>query len=146
MTTSNYIVYNSTTGQIAWTGSCPDSDLSLQAGTGQGVISGIADGLTQYVDVSSQTVVSIPSQTDPATKFDWVTHSWVDDTANYLSTLSNEVRAKRDQLLANCDWTQVTDTPLNPTQKTAWAAYRQELRDIPTQSGFPSTVTYPSLP
>lgn len=38
------------------------------------------------------------------------------------------MRIHRDRLLAECDWTQVTDAP---TDKDAWAAYRQALRDFP---------------
>lgn len=53
------------------------------------------------------------------------------------------VRAKRDGLLINSDWTQVDDSPVD---KSAWATYRQSLRDVPTQAGFPNSVTWPSEP
>lgn len=53
------------------------------------------------------------------------------------------VRAERDRLLAASDWTQVKDAPVD---QAAWAAYRQALRDISQQSGFPETVTWPSKP
>jgi len=54
-----------------------------------------------------------------------------------------EVRGQRDALLAACDWTQVTDAPVD---QTAWAAYRQALRDVPEQSGFPLQVEWPAPP
>jgi hypothetical protein len=41
------------------------------------------------------------------------------------------MRAKRNALLAECDWTVLSDAPLTTTQKTAWKAYRNELRDYP---------------
>ena len=41
-----------------------------------------------------------------------------------------QVRQKRNQLLAECDWTQSPDSPLSDSDKTAWATYRQSLRDI----------------
>ena len=56
---------------------------------------------------------------------------------------AKNVRATRDAKLAECDWTQVADAPVD---KTVWATYRQALRDITTQTGFPWTVTYPEKP
>jgi hypothetical protein len=54
-----------------------------------------------------------------------------------------EVRTERNKLLSESDWTQLSDAPVD---KTAWATYRQALRDVPTQSGFPWTVTWPDAP
>ena len=54
------------------------------------------------------------------------------------------VRVTRDKKLAECDWTQADDSPLKAA--SAWTTYRQALRDVPTQSGFPHTVTWPTKP
>jgi hypothetical protein len=54
-----------------------------------------------------------------------------------------EVRDKRDSLLQMSDWTQLADAPVD---KNAWATYRQALRDVPAQSGFPWTITWPDAP
>ena len=56
---------------------------------------------------------------------------------------AKSVRQTRDAKLAECDWTQVADAPVD---KTVWATYRQALRDITAQEGFPWTVTYPDKP
>lgn len=56
---------------------------------------------------------------------------------------SQVIRTDRNKRLADCDWTQVADAPVD---KAAWAAYRQALRDITTQAGFPWTVTWPEQP
>lgn len=56
---------------------------------------------------------------------------------------SEEVRSKRNYKLTKSDWTQVADAPVD---KTAWAEYRQKLRDIPQQSGFPTEVDWPVKP
>lgn len=56
------------------------------------------------------------------------------------------VRNKRNQLLSESDWTQLDDTPLTNDKKLAWATYRQELRDVPAQSGFPWNVIWPTKP
>ena len=53
------------------------------------------------------------------------------------------VRATRDARLSGSDWTQVADAPVD---KAAWATYRQALRDVPTQAGFPYDITWPSKP
>jgi hypothetical protein len=53
------------------------------------------------------------------------------------------VREERNTKLSESDWTQVADSPVD---KAAWATYRQELRDITAQSGFPWTITWPSAP
>jgi hypothetical protein len=56
---------------------------------------------------------------------------------------AKSVRTTRDEKLKDSDWSQVADAPVD---KTVWATYRQALRDVPTQSGFPWEVTYPTQP
>lgn len=58
--------------------------------------------------------------------------------------LAAEARAQRDYLLSQSDWTQLPDVP--QTVKDVWAAYRQALRDVPQQVGFPSTIDWPVQP
>ena len=41
------------------------------------------------------------------------------------------IRHERGMKLSGCDWTQANDSPLSTSKKTAWATYRQELRDFP---------------
>ena len=53
------------------------------------------------------------------------------------------VRTSRTQMLKDCDWTQIADSTAD---KTAWATYRQALRDITGQAGFPWTITWPDAP
>ncbi len=53
------------------------------------------------------------------------------------------VRSQRDTKLADCDWTQTNDSPVKDESK--WTTYRQALRDVPTQDGFPHTVTWPTV-
>jgi len=65
------------------------------------------------------------------------------DRTKALDVKSKEIRSKRDSLLKESDWTQIPDAPVD---QTAWATYRQELRDIPQQEGFPENVTWPTKP
>ena len=73
-----------------------------------------------------------------------------DNEAAYRARIDAEagtsVRAERDQKLTVSDWTQMADSPLSDSDKTAWATYRQSLRDLPTASGFPHTMTWPEEP
>ena len=54
-----------------------------------------------------------------------------------------KVRSHRNTKLKESDWTQVADAPVD---QAAWATYRQALRDISGQDGFPWTVTWPETP
>ena len=56
---------------------------------------------------------------------------------------AKSVRASRTEKLKDSDWTQIADSTAD---KTAWATYRQALRDITGQAGFPWTVTWPDAP
>ncbi len=53
------------------------------------------------------------------------------------------IRQQRNDKLKESDWTQVEDAPIN---KTLWATYRQSLRDITSQEGFPWNITWPIEP
>lgn len=56
---------------------------------------------------------------------------------------AKSVRDDRTNRLSECDWTQLADAPVD---KTAWATYRQALRDVTTQEGFPWSVSWPVKP
>jgi len=91
--------------------------------------------------------------------FDYDTQEWVaptpkpdegavwDDTAEAWIpgevVKAQSVRAQRDVLLRESDWTQVQDAPVDAT---VWATYRQALRDVPQQSGFPDEIEWPTPP
>mgnify|MGYP003343119464 CR=1 FL=1 len=56
---------------------------------------------------------------------------------------ATSIRTQRTQKLADCDWTQIADSTAD---KAAWATYRQALRDITAQPGFPWTIDWPVAP
>ena len=66
-----------------------------------------------------------------------------DDLAARLAQQAAAVRADRNARLAATDWTQIADSTAD---KPAWATYRQALRDVPSQAGFPQSVTWPQEP
>lgn len=57
-----------------------------------------------------------------------------------------EQKAIRDELLLRSDWTQGSDSTLSSEKKTQWAEYRQKLRDVPSQKGFPYDIKWPEKP
>lgn len=56
---------------------------------------------------------------------------------------AKSVREHRKTKLAECDWTQLADSPAD---KTVWEFYRQALRDITAQDGFPWVIDWPTQP
>jgi hypothetical protein len=75
-----------------------------------------------------------------------VTAASADEIAKRLAAKSQDVRFERNQLLTDCDWTQLPDSPLDTDTKAAWATYRQQLRDVTDQTGFPWNVIWPTAP
>jgi len=66
-----------------------------------------------------------------------------DEKLSLEATIATQVRSQRDSLLASCDWTQLADSQVS---KEPWAIYRQALRDITAQAGFPRYVVFPVSP
>ena len=56
------------------------------------------------------------------------------------------IRRKRNNLLANSDWTQLSDSPLDEDTRSAWATYRQNLRDLTDNIDENGEVDYPVAP
>lgn len=57
-----------------------------------------------------------------------------------------EARLRRDRELAACDWVSVRAFDLAQAVPSAWAAYRQALRDLTEQAGFPDAIEWPTAP
>jgi hypothetical protein len=78
---------------------------------------------------------------------DGVTTTAAEAEAAYKATKDAEqsasVRTSRNDKLAECDWTQLADSTAD---KPTWATYRQSLRDVTAQDGFPWNVTWPEAP
>lgn len=76
--------------------------------------------------------------------YDSATHSWVLTAENKTLLDAETTRKKRNSLLSQSDWTQMLDVP--QAVKGQWAPYRQALRDVPSQAGFPETINWPVAP
>ena len=83
---------------------------------------------------------------------DGVLHTKAEQETAYQATLDATIatdnRNKRNQLLADSDWTQMNDSPLSNEDKTAWSTYRQELRDVSDLDAWPnmSDEDWPVVP
>ena len=110
-----------------------------------------SDSLLADWDVYSYTVNERPTyesltQRCEAAPFEQIEGVWVQDWVveqQPLADAERNIRDRRDVLLSQCDWTQVADAPVD---QATWAAYRQSLRNVPQQAGFPYNVTWPTKP
>jgi hypothetical protein len=97
-------------------------------------------------DVEQMGMVEVDFQMDnqPSAwhKFNIETKAWVDFTP--CDFVQSEVKKVRNELLSNSDWTQLFDVSV--PNKADWATYRQALRDIPDQQGYPENVIWPIAP
>lgn len=96
------------------------------------------------VDHTKNVIEGVPENTNGKWAQVW---NIVDASAAEISERTTNqiflIRVKRNKLLAECDWTQVADSPVD---QEAWKAYRKALRDVPEQSGFPWNITWPVKP
>lgn len=78
-------------------------------------------------------------------QFNYVVGVWYEPPISEaeIEDMRLSARSDRNSLLAACDWTQVADAPVD---REAWAAYRQSLRDVTTQDGFPLNIIWPTPP
>lgn len=67
-------------------------------------------------------------------------------TVEEVPETADEIRARRDLLLAATDWAVLPDSPLDAQSLEAVKTYRQALRDVPQQEHFPSAITWPRMP
>ena len=67
-------------------------------------------------------------------------------TARKDAEAATAARAERDKLIASCDWMAIKAFEAGTGVATEWATYRQALRDVSAQEGFPNDITWPEKP
>tara|TARA_B100001094_G_scaffold305559_1_gene335502 strand:- start:4863 stop:5141 length:279 start_codon:yes stop_codon:yes gene_type:complete len=67
------------------------------------------------------------------------------EDSNFEQSIIDGKKAQRNVLLLQSDWAMVSDSKLSDEQKTEATTYRQALRDLPTQDGFPN-IAFPTKP
>ncbi len=96
------------------------------------------------VDHTQNVAEAMPALINGAWTQAWsVTDATPEEIAARADDQASAVRADRNRRLAACDWTQLPDSPVDAG---AWAAYRQALRDVTAQAGFPWAVAWPTPP
>ena len=63
--------------------------------------------------------------------------------ADILAIKWEDIRSRRDNLMAESDWRSMPDSP---TMSSAWKTYRQALRDLPASESDPDDITWPTKP
>lgn len=128
-----------------------DEDVALNTPAGCGVVAGVSDWQSQKVDLDTGRLVDFqpPPPADDAMRtweWHWVARRWVPVETDLAVAM--RVRAERDLRLAASDWTDTASAParLGGEVYAAWQAYRQALRDVTEQSGFPRAVVWPVKP
>lgn len=135
-----YTIYNIISGRISRSIDT-DSDISIQLGPNEDYVDGNYSGNSNYIDSNKQ-VIAIPESPGEFYLFDFDTKQWIPNEPKAVSS----VQMKRQKLLINSDWTQIPNGPLTAAQQAAWANYRQRLRDVTAQSGYPFNVLWPIPP
>lgn len=129
MSKINYVIYNTTSGEIVATGTGSSDLMSARVGAGESYLTTATLIDPENKEVVNGVVVSISASVIATA-----------ETAKAWKSL----RGLRDAALASTDWTVVEDTPV--TNKAAWKTYRQALRDLPDNTTDPLNVTWPTPP
>lgn len=96
------------------------------------------------VDHTQNVAEGTPVQIDGVWTQVWdITEATPEQISERTDEQASAVRRQRNRLLSDCDWTQLPDAPVDGA---AWAAYRQTLRDVTAQAGFPWAITWPATP
>lgn len=131
-----YIDYDPTTGQVY-----RDYDYSPPAPIGSVLQIAVTPANVFSCYVENGLLVEMPPYPNEYSVFDYTTKQWVDTRTN--DTQWAVVRADRNQRLQATDWTQLADIPAQT--KSLWEPYRQELRDVTSQSD-PFNIVWPTPP
>lgn len=106
----------------------------------------IADGAQGDAMLSDSCVEITDVDPKPALGQGWVYSDGGFVPPAPLPATWDDVRAERNELLVNSDWTQNADAPLSDEDRSRWAVYRQSLRDVPQSSDSPDDVVWPAKP
>ena len=127
-----FTIYDSFNGRIKRTSLVPD------VGQGEGALQGAFSEETHYVKHGE--AIELPPKMSNEPFFDYLLERWVD----VVGVDPRKILEQRFRLLSDSDWTQMPDVPLET--KAQWAEYRQALRDITLQPGYPINVVWPVKP
>lgn len=131
------VVYDQHGKILRWGNTVPADPLA-----GEFQINGFVSSInSEMVDASVDPpeVIPIPPSPSRAHEFNYASRQWVLN----MEEAWRIVRQRRGEILSACDWTQLPD--VSDAQRSAWAAYRQLLRDITSQPD-PLSIQWPNPP
>ena len=115
-----------------------------------GYTQAIRNGATQDANGNWVQAWSIVDMFSDYTDDEGALHTKAEQEAAYQAKLdasmADSVRSQRDRTLAESDWMVIRASETGIALDAAWAAYRQALRDITSQAGFPNDVNWPVEP
>lgn len=135
----NVTIYDKTTGEILRVCSLPEDRIQDQLSSNEEYIEGTYDDQFWYIENK----VPIKKLPCPSLNhcFDYIQKKWIHRLTK--TEQWNLVKAERNRLLSQSDWTQLPDVPLATQNK--WKVYRQALRDVTMQSD-PYEIVWPVRP
>jgi hypothetical protein len=144
----NLIIFTENDGRFVRYITCSEDTSSAQAS--QGEIAANANGKTYaeaeytYYDIQTNLVVDMPPKPGEWFRFDYQLKQWVID--EYSAGI--EAKRTRQLLLQQSDWTDTASAPerLGSMLYDQWQEYRQTLRDITEQTGYPINIVWPIPP
>jgi hypothetical protein len=125
----------------------PEHWLAANTPAGHVVVEGTHDHRRVRLDVDKGDLVSYLPPAPPADDmrtWTWDAEAWAWVPVPTDKAVADAVRHKRAVLLAATDWTQLPD--VMSARAAQWADYRQALRDVTSQPGFPHEITWPTEP
>lgn len=99
-----------------------------------------------FFEITQEELLTILSVVATGAKYIVVDGKLVIDEEEAKRKRTSSIRLRRDAMLKACDWTILPDSPFSPEQREKWVTYRQALRDITLQKGFPDKVIFPDKP
>ena len=131
-------------GQYIVSGICESDLTEYDIPDGCSVYYGEVSIVTQYHDIAADTPAEKGTPPADGYKFNYTIKSWEPDT----TYLIYKIGVVRLQKLQDSDWTDTASAPtrLGQTLYAQWQTYRQALRDIPEQPGYPLNVVWPTPP
>lgn len=148
-----FVVADATTGVLLRRGTCADQDFQHQARAGE-LVAQVDPGVPLDMQAKRMNVETgaITDWQPPAPADDeWQTWAWDSGLRRYLATptvaaIARAARAERDSRMQACDWVTARAYELGEPVPTDWADYRQALRDVTSQAGFPQAIDWPVPP
>ena len=120
------------------------------------ILSRFTDNPDTVVTEGHRLVLDVPPEFDRETQYLSRLEPVTGDVVQYiindrddlptLEQFTANARYLRQILLSACDWTVATDSPLDSDTKNQWIQYRQLLRDITQQQGYPQEISWPVPP